>query len=109
MSNSPHRKIAVIGLGYVGLPLAAAFGKQREVVGYDINDSRIAELRAGHDSTLELGDEELAAATGLVGLSLRAARAEEPDAVTPPPITPHPPARPRSQLDIPPPVRPAHV
>lgn len=65
MSDSTHRKIAVIGLGYVGLPLAAAFGRQREVVGYDINDARIAELRDGHDSTLELDDEELAAAKGL--------------------------------------------
>lgn len=65
MSDSTHRKIAVIGLGYVGLPLAAAFGRQREVIGYDINDARIAELRAGHDSTLELDDAELAAAKGL--------------------------------------------
>lgn len=65
MSDSTPRKIAVIGLGYVGLPLAAAFGKQRQVIGYDINDGRIAELRGGHDSTLELDDTELAAAEGL--------------------------------------------
>ncbi|MGM0564422.1 MAG: nucleotide sugar dehydrogenase [Pseudomonadota bacterium] len=58
-------KIAVIGLGYVGLPLAAEFGKQYEVVGFDINPQRVDELLAGHDSTLELTDEELAQAKGL--------------------------------------------
>ena len=55
-------KIAVIGLGYVGLPLAVAFGKQRPVVGFDINDRRIEALEAGHDSTLEVPDDELASA-----------------------------------------------
>lgn len=47
------KKIAIIGLGYVGLPLAVEFGKSRHVIGFDINESRIAELRAGNDSTLE--------------------------------------------------------
>jgi len=47
-------KIAVIGLGYVGLPLAVEFGKTRAVVGFDINASRIKALRGGHDSTLEV-------------------------------------------------------
>ena len=52
-------KIAVIGLGYVGLPLAVEFGKIRPVIGFDINDSRVTALRAGHDSTLEIPDDEL--------------------------------------------------
>lgn len=52
-------KLAVIGLGYVGLPLAVEFGKTRSVVGFDINTSRIEALRAGNDSTLEVDDEEL--------------------------------------------------
>ena len=58
-------KLAIIGLGYVGLPLAVEFGKTRSVVGFDISESRIAELRAGHDHTLETAEEELAAAKGL--------------------------------------------
>ena len=52
-------KIAVIGLGYVGLPLAVEFGKSRSVVGFDINAPRIAQLRQGHDATLEVSPEEL--------------------------------------------------
>ena len=52
-------KIAVIGLGYVGLPLAVEFGKSRPVVGFDINASRIAQLREGHDATLEVSEGEL--------------------------------------------------
>lgn len=58
-------RLAVIGLGYVGLPLAAEFGKYRQVLGFDINAERIAALMAGHDATLEVSNEELAAATGL--------------------------------------------
>jgi UDP-N-acetyl-D-galactosamine dehydrogenase len=57
--------IAIIGLGYVGLPLAVEFGKKRAVVGFDINQGRIAELQAGHDSTLETTNAELAAAQQL--------------------------------------------
>jgi UDP-N-acetyl-D-galactosamine dehydrogenase len=53
--------LAVIGMGYVGLPLAAAFSRQCRVVGFDISERKIAELRAGHDSTGELTDAELAA------------------------------------------------
>lgn len=52
-------KIAIIGLGYVGLPLAHAFAKQYEVVGFDINQSRIDELRKGEDRTLELNSAQL--------------------------------------------------
>ena len=55
-------RIAVIGLGYVGLPLAVEFGKSRRVVGFDINAARIAELRSGHDRTLEVERGELAEA-----------------------------------------------
>jgi len=58
-------RIAVVGLGYVGLPLAVEFGKSRPVVGYDIDSGRVAELRAGHDHTLEVEDDELASAVGL--------------------------------------------
>ena len=56
-------KIAVIGLGYVGLPLAVEFGKKRAVLGFDINAKRIAELQAGHDHTLETEPAELRAAS----------------------------------------------
>lgn len=58
-------KIGIIGLGYVGLPLAVEFGKILEVVGFDINLSRIEELKKGIDRTLETDREELAAATKL--------------------------------------------
>ncbi|MBW6511770.1 MAG: nucleotide sugar dehydrogenase [Desulfuromonadaceae bacterium] len=54
-------KIALVGLGYVGLPLAAAFGKVVEVLGFDINDKKIAELRRGYDATGELSAQQLAA------------------------------------------------
>ena len=53
------KKIAVIGLGYVGLPLAVEFAKKFPVTGFDINDQRIEELRKGHDSTLEVANENL--------------------------------------------------
>ncbi|MBP2263693.1 UDP-N-acetyl-D-galactosamine dehydrogenase [Pseudomonas hunanensis] len=55
-------KLAIIGLGYVGLPLAVEFGKRREVVGFDINQARISALVAGHDATQEVSTEELAQA-----------------------------------------------
>jgi UDP-N-acetyl-D-galactosamine dehydrogenase len=58
-------KIAVLGLGYVGLPLAVAFAAEHEVVGFDLNAERAAELNAGHDRTLEVSAEALAAARGL--------------------------------------------
>ena len=53
------KKIAVIGLGYVGLPLAVEFGKKRNVIGFDINKNRIAELKCGLDNTLEVSTDEL--------------------------------------------------
>lgn len=52
-------KIAIIGLGYVGLPLAVEFGKKQEVVGFDINEHRVDELSKSHDSTLEVTSEQL--------------------------------------------------
>ena len=55
--------IGVVGLGYVGLPLAVAFSKQHRTIGFDISRSRIDELRSGHDSSLEISDDELATAT----------------------------------------------
>ena len=58
-------KIGIIGLGYVGLPLAVEFGKIKEVIGYDINESRIAELKSGKDSTLEIDADEFKEATKL--------------------------------------------
>jgi len=54
-------KIAIIGLGYVGLPLARLFATKYPVVGFDVNSHRVAELRDGHDSTLEVADEFLQA------------------------------------------------
>ncbi|TLX21353.1 Vi polysaccharide biosynthesis UDP-N-acetylglucosamine C-6 dehydrogenase TviB [Thermomonas fusca] len=58
-------KIAIIGLGYVGLPLAVEFGKRYATSGFDINAARISELQQGRDSTLEVEPELLAQATGL--------------------------------------------
>ena len=52
-------KISIIGLGYVGLPLAVEFGKQVPVVGFDINQKRIDELKSCQDNTLEVSPEEL--------------------------------------------------
>jgi UDP-N-acetyl-D-galactosamine dehydrogenase len=56
-----NKKIAIIGLGYVGLPLAVEFGKKFEVIGFDINQPRIEELQGGNDATLEVSSDELAA------------------------------------------------
>ena len=54
-----NKKIALIGLGYVGLPLAVEFGKKREIIGFDINKDRITKLQNGVDSTLELSNQDL--------------------------------------------------
>ena len=61
-----EKSIAVIGLGYVGLPLAVEFGKVRPVIGFDINLGRIDELRVGHDATQEVSKDELSAANQLI-------------------------------------------
>lgn len=55
------KKIAIIGLGYVGLPLAVEFAKKFSVIGFDINQSRVDELNKGHDPTLEVEDKDLKA------------------------------------------------
>jgi len=62
---SDTQKIAVIGLGYVGLPLAVEFGKIRPVIGFDINQTRVDALREGRDGTLEVSRDELREATHL--------------------------------------------
>jgi UDP-N-acetyl-D-galactosamine dehydrogenase len=58
-------KIAIIGLGYVGLPLAVEFGKKQQVIGFDINERRVDELSKSHDSTLEVTSEQLKESTYL--------------------------------------------
>lgn len=56
MMSLNNKKIAIIGLGYVGLPLAVEFARKYSVVGFDINGARVDELNSGHDSTLEVDD-----------------------------------------------------
>ncbi len=63
--NLDDRTIAVIGLGYVGLPVALAFGKARKVIGFDINENRIAALLRGEDATREATQEDFAGACNL--------------------------------------------
>ncbi|WP_282070217.1 nucleotide sugar dehydrogenase [Olleya namhaensis] len=67
-----NNKIAIIGLGYVGLPLAVEFAKKYKVIGFDINQSRVDALNEGHDATLEVSDDNLNAVLGQgdVGLEL---------------------------------------
>jgi UDP-N-acetyl-D-glucosamine/UDP-N-acetyl-D-galactosamine dehydrogenase len=65
MKDLRAAKIAVVGLGYVGLPLAVEFGKKYRTVGFDINPSRVLELRAGRDSTLEATKKDLQASRKL--------------------------------------------
>ena len=59
MFTSDKIKLAILGLGYVGLPLAVEFGKKRSVTAFDINTDRVAELQSGQDHTLEVSSEEL--------------------------------------------------
>ena len=61
-----NKKIAIIGLGYVGLPLAVEFGRKFDVVGFDINKKRISELTLGDDFTLETTKEQILSSKGLV-------------------------------------------
>jgi len=63
--NLDNTTIALIGLGYVGLPLAVEFGKHRPVIGFDINQARVTELQGGQDHTLECSPEQLKAAEHL--------------------------------------------
>lgn len=64
-TTNSETRIAIIGLGYVGLPLAVAFGRLHPTVGFDINSARVDALRQGHDATREVSDVELAAASQL--------------------------------------------
>ena len=63
---SSDKTLAIIGLGYVGLPLAVEFGKHRSTIGFDINANRVAELQAGQDRTREVEPDELEQATQLI-------------------------------------------
>ncbi len=63
------KKIAIIGLGYVGLPLAVAFSKKFEVIGFDINQKRIQDLKNGHDHTLEIDDHLLSSVSNNLSYS----------------------------------------
>jgi UDP-N-acetyl-D-glucosamine/UDP-N-acetyl-D-galactosamine dehydrogenase len=65
MINKSNKKIAIIGLGYVGLPLAVEFGRLFETIGFDINNSRVLELLDGDDSTLEVAPQDLQKASKL--------------------------------------------
>ncbi len=65
MLTLEQAQIGIIGLGYVGLPLAVEFGKKFRTTGFDLNTKRLAELASGTDSTLEVSDQELRAATKL--------------------------------------------
>ncbi|MGE5183444.1 MAG: nucleotide sugar dehydrogenase [Acidobacteriota bacterium] len=65
MRTLEQEKIAVIGLGYVGLPVAISFGRKLPTVGFDIRQKRVDQLKHGHDDTLEVSDEQLASATKL--------------------------------------------
>ena len=65
MQALENTKIAIVGLGYVGLPLAVEFGKRYDTLGFDINAARVDQLRAGTDVTLEVDSAELSAATRL--------------------------------------------
>ena len=65
MTAFKDAKLAIIGLGYVGLPLAVEFGKHYQTLGFDINQARVAELQNGTDHTLEVSSEELASASKL--------------------------------------------
>jgi UDP-N-acetyl-D-galactosamine dehydrogenase len=62
---STKNKLAIIGLGYVGLPLAVSFGKKIQTIGFDINAARIEELNQGKDHTLEVSPQELKSVTNL--------------------------------------------
>ena len=59
------QRVAIVGLGYVGLPLSVAFGRRHDVIGFDTDATRIAELREGHDRSGEISPEAIREATGL--------------------------------------------
>jgi UDP-N-acetyl-D-galactosamine dehydrogenase len=78
-TNIEMKKIAVIGLGYVGLPLAVEFGKKLPTVGFDINVPRVDELNSGHDHTLEVADDYLKDALANYSFSVSANAADISD------------------------------
>lgn len=84
MALNPASKVAVIGLGYVGLPLAVALAKAFDVVGIDIDEGRVAELRNGHDRTREIDCAGLAASTLGLSTDIEAARGADIIVVTVP-------------------------
>ena len=63
MPANGDERIVVLGLGYVGLPLAVALARKFEVIGFDVDPQRIEELRAGHDRTREVGEDQLRSST----------------------------------------------
>src|SRR6476620_11463673 len=65
MRSLEQEKIAVIGLGYVGLPVALAFGRKLPTVGFDIRQRRVDELKRGHDDTMEVTSDQLGGANKL--------------------------------------------
>ncbi|NTU62345.1 MAG: hypothetical protein HGB05_02845 [Chloroflexi bacterium] len=77
------RIISVLGLGYVGLPVAVAFGNKNKTIGFDVNAERIRELREGHDRTGEVTSEELAETDLLFTDSLDELRKAETVVVVP--------------------------
>ena len=66
MNNLGNRRVAIIGLGYVGLPLAVEFGKKFETVGFDVNELRIKELLGGYDATMEVSKDQLMGSKSLI-------------------------------------------
>ena len=66
MKKIKDSQIAVVGLGYVGLPLAVEFGKHFNTIGFDINQSRIKELKNGNDSTMEVSKDNLESSENLI-------------------------------------------
>ena len=64
--KNPNLKIAVLGLGYVGLPLAVEFGKKLKTVGYDVSEARLSELLQHHDSTGEVSEADIKSADNLI-------------------------------------------
>ena len=64
--NYKDQTICIIGLGYVGLPLAVEFGKSRKVIGFDLNSKRISDLEKHYDSTKELEPEDIAEAVAFL-------------------------------------------
>ncbi|MCB1843421.1 MAG: nucleotide sugar dehydrogenase, partial [Halioglobus sp.] len=76
MSSSDNGAVAIVGLGYVGLPLAVAFGRQRRTIGLDLNEQKLGHYRAGRDPSGEVDGEQLAAAT-LLEFTSDAARLAE--------------------------------